>query len=469
MLFSSISAKTSTIGVSLVNIFRMTAAVIAIARDENRYLRDWVEHHKMLGIQRIFLIDNNRVCGECFEDVIGDYIESGYVVVYNRRGIASDRVLGLGLQELSVSEVFEFNKSEFDWILSIDIDEYLCLDDCFEKNVDSFLSQDKFVGADVIMLKWAVMDDNDLVHDDGRPCMERFTRECKGYKGRGYNCKCFYRTSGLSHVRFIPGTHNIVGDYRRVSSDGSDLIDVNSRLHGILTDEGAVIRHFMLMTIDEFVRRRLSLEVKWGNIETKVERVQQFFTVNEKTDEKFKIFDESVKKFTEAFNVKKEYTLGGCNVGNTISIQTLDYGELLGMYQRGAIEGFDYVSLNVHDRIDEMDLGDSEVCAFMQNEINAAPLSKSLPFSVKDDILPYLSEDYAGIARIYSDSLVLMKPFSFILPKELFEIWISFLYVTYNRIKFFKPDICKKDEDAILLLLSDVFVLGFKRRKLLKA
>lgn len=58
----------------------------AIAKRENRYIREWVEHYKSIRVDRIYLYDNNDVDGERFEDVIGDYIDSKYVYVINYRG-----------------------------------------------------------------------------------------------------------------------------------------------------------------------------------------------------------------------------------------------------------------------------------------------------------------------------------------------------------------------------------------------
>jgi len=48
---------------------------------ENNYIREFVEHHKSIGFDNIVLYDNNDIDGEHFEDVISDYINSGYVIL----------------------------------------------------------------------------------------------------------------------------------------------------------------------------------------------------------------------------------------------------------------------------------------------------------------------------------------------------------------------------------------------------
>jgi hypothetical protein len=42
---------------------------------KNKYIREFVEHYKNYGVDKIFLYDNNELNGERFEEVINDYIE----------------------------------------------------------------------------------------------------------------------------------------------------------------------------------------------------------------------------------------------------------------------------------------------------------------------------------------------------------------------------------------------------------
>ena len=63
----------------------MKVAVCAIAKNENLYIREWVEWYKNLGVSKIFLYDNNDLDGERFEEVIDDYIKSDFVEVIDVR------------------------------------------------------------------------------------------------------------------------------------------------------------------------------------------------------------------------------------------------------------------------------------------------------------------------------------------------------------------------------------------------
>lgn len=47
-----------------------------IAKNENLYVREFVEYYKKIGYNNIFLYDNNDKNGEHFEEVINDYIQN---------------------------------------------------------------------------------------------------------------------------------------------------------------------------------------------------------------------------------------------------------------------------------------------------------------------------------------------------------------------------------------------------------
>lgn len=57
-----------------------------LGKEENKYIREFVEHYKNYGVDKIYLYDNNEVNGERFENVIDDYISQGLVEIINCRG-----------------------------------------------------------------------------------------------------------------------------------------------------------------------------------------------------------------------------------------------------------------------------------------------------------------------------------------------------------------------------------------------
>ena len=64
--------------------------VIACAKNENDYIREWIEHYKKLDFDKIIICDNND--DESLIDVIDDYVNSGLVEIFNCRGLGSFQV-----------------------------------------------------------------------------------------------------------------------------------------------------------------------------------------------------------------------------------------------------------------------------------------------------------------------------------------------------------------------------------------
>ena len=54
----------------------MKVAICIEVKNDNRYIREWLDYHKKLGFDNIILYDNNDSNGENILEVIDDYIES---------------------------------------------------------------------------------------------------------------------------------------------------------------------------------------------------------------------------------------------------------------------------------------------------------------------------------------------------------------------------------------------------------
>ena len=61
------------------NINNIKVCVCTLGKNENKYIREFVQHYKAYGIDKIFLYDNNDIDGERFENVINEYQEKGFV------------------------------------------------------------------------------------------------------------------------------------------------------------------------------------------------------------------------------------------------------------------------------------------------------------------------------------------------------------------------------------------------------
>jgi hypothetical protein len=88
----------------------------AIYLNEGPHLREWIEFHRMVGVERFFMYDNGSTDDHL--EVLAPYVDDGIVVL--------DRwPMEPGCQQLAYSHCLETHRDESRWIAFIDLDEYL--------------------------------------------------------------------------------------------------------------------------------------------------------------------------------------------------------------------------------------------------------------------------------------------------------------------------------------------------------
>jgi hypothetical protein len=90
-------------------------SVCAIYRDEARYLAEWIELHRLVGVERFFLYDNFSV--DDHNQVLAPYVEQGIVTVH-------DWPVDRG-QRPAYDDCLERHRSDSRWIAFLDLDEFL--------------------------------------------------------------------------------------------------------------------------------------------------------------------------------------------------------------------------------------------------------------------------------------------------------------------------------------------------------
>lgn len=268
-------------------------ALCCIAKLENRYIRDFVEYYKDLRFDKIFLYDNNDVDGERFEEVIEDFIASGFVEVVDFRG-----------RKVAQLEAYEDcsarHSREFDWIAFFDCDEYLTFTDN-STDIHAFLSQEKFLPYQAIHVNWMVFGDNELLDDDdGRSVTERFKNPVLpfdfviGDRPENNHIKTIVR-GGLSSLRWR-SPHTLQSDYLRCCTPEAKETDILSNFQDFVFDT-AYLRHYCTKTIGEWVKNKMKRgvpdrqESSWKEVLT----LDRFFKCNERTPEKEAYAEQLIK------------------------------------------------------------------------------------------------------------------------------------------------------------------------------
>jgi hypothetical protein len=97
---------------------------VAIFQDEAPYLKEWIEFHKLVGVEHFYLYDNCST--DDFQEVLQPYIHSGEVELFTWpiRAVSWDNWLHK-VQPGAYTHCLKRVKGETKWLAIIDIDEFL--------------------------------------------------------------------------------------------------------------------------------------------------------------------------------------------------------------------------------------------------------------------------------------------------------------------------------------------------------
>lgn len=216
-----------------------------------------------------------------------------------------EALVAVGYQTGCYNFCYNYVKQNFpniEWIAYIDIDEFLEFN---SMKANEFLTQPKFTNVDLIHINWKCYGDNDLVHYDPRPVMERFTKPIP--IDSIYSTKYIPDGTYLNnHVKSIlrvndrfQGFHNPhtaeFKDCKCVNADGK-LEDCTSPWQSI-TYESACIKHYITKSTEEFIKRKLNNNSRADATFNSIidEEIENYFNINTKTYSKIKLIDSQVK------------------------------------------------------------------------------------------------------------------------------------------------------------------------------
>ena len=222
-------------------------SVVAIAKDEAPYIREWVEFYRVVGVSRIYLYDNGSTDG--MKERIADYIDDGFVVYTPFPGIAR--------QYAAYMDAIERFKYQTKYMAFIDCDEFLMpcapenrLDELVDTLFNSFGN-----GVGGIAVNWRVYGPSGhQKKPEGLVLEEYLQREPNAYHGNGCiktiaNPRAILKYRHAHYPIYYAGYRNIDVDGRRV--DGAwNFRETQSDPHTLR------INHYYTKSREEFLERR---------------------------------------------------------------------------------------------------------------------------------------------------------------------------------------------------------------------
>ena len=238
--------------------------IIAIAKNENLYLEEWVKHHLGLGFDKIIIGLN--------DDEFKPQIINKDVVYEDYSGI--DKV-----QALAYTELYNKYRKDFDWLLFIDCDEFVMIDGY--KDIKDFLAG---FDCDVVRINWKCFCDGDMLDTDGDyRVVERFTQPY--YTSQDTFAKSFINTRIELGDRKIYG-HGVYDkslDARNALNDPCECYNPHTTR---IVYERCWLNHYPTKTIGDYIRQKYKRGGANGNPGRYSNWETYFFRTNRKTQDK---------------------------------------------------------------------------------------------------------------------------------------------------------------------------------------
>lgn len=264
-----------------------------LIKNENNYLKEFIEYYKLLGYDNIILYDNNDIDEEYPHDVIQDYIDSGFVIYNCVRGEKK-------CQFRVNSECLEKYKDRFEWISFFDCDEFLV----GVNNVYDILNKTP-IDSQQIYINWEIYGDNEMIKviDNNYNVMERF------YHNKNISRYNKFMNIGKPIIRntciklWAPELcPHIIKDIITTDANGDYIKSIKKQQ----LNTKIKIAHFYTKTIEEYKEKCKRDCVFDVNDAYLICRLNRFFDINNFSINKFEIIKYSYKPeiIKKIYNIK---------------------------------------------------------------------------------------------------------------------------------------------------------------------
>ena len=192
----------------------------AIFKNEGPYLREWIEYHRMVGVEHFYLYNNDST--DNYQQSIGDYVNNGIVSLFN--------IPGEKVQTQAYNHCLKIAKEESIWLAIIDLDEFIIPKDktTIPETINEILGRanermsimDGFSLSMVagVQLCWVYYGTSFHIDPPNGLVLENYLNRIRLEDNDNW-CKCIYYTDHID---------TIINPHFTIPKDGKIFIDENS-------------------------------------------------------------------------------------------------------------------------------------------------------------------------------------------------------------------------------------------------
>ena len=240
----------------------MKVSIVSIFRDEAKYLREWIEFHLLVGVDKFYLVNNNSI--DNFDEVLSPYILSGVVVLSNITTEIINNTPGFKNEEIIVAEwIRKMNEivesSNDDWVIHVSTDEFLFPTE--KDNIkDVLINYGDNVGE--ISVNWTLFGNNDVYLNENDLLIEKLTKSSDPHHIHNFHVKPIFKPKS---VFYIPSVHfvSLKPGFIKVDANGNQNnfrngYEVTDRVYSPLH-----INHYRLRDLS-WTNSKIEMYKLWG-------------------------------------------------------------------------------------------------------------------------------------------------------------------------------------------------------------
>lgn len=106
-----------------LNAFEHEVAVCAIFRNEAPYMQEWIEFHRLVGVEKFYLYNN--LSDDDYQDVLTPYVKRGIVELIDWPHSYPDVATWSGIQNNAYDDCLNRAREQVRWLAFLDLDEFL--------------------------------------------------------------------------------------------------------------------------------------------------------------------------------------------------------------------------------------------------------------------------------------------------------------------------------------------------------
>lgn len=218
-------------------------SICAIFKDEARYMKEWIEYHRILGVDHIFLYNN--FSSDNYLNIIQQYIDEGFVTLIE---------WPYKLAQMSAYQHCYNNfRNETFWLMFIDLDEFIC--PLYETDIKKWIK--KYEKYPSVIMYWLMFGTNGITeYNPDKLVIEQYTCSWNGIRNVGkIALNTRFRPVKMYH-HYIYCWVKFLGVKLKVPSVNERCHFVfNYNIHKIPSKNTIQINHYWSKCLSEYVRK----------------------------------------------------------------------------------------------------------------------------------------------------------------------------------------------------------------------